>query len=48
MAKNKKEKTAITIIALEAKKSTMKAGKEYEVSQNVADVLVKAKRAKLA
>lgn len=44
-AKAKAPKT-VTVIGVESKKSKMVDGQEYEVSPNVAEILIKAKRAK--
>ena len=47
MSKRKVEKEAmVTVVAIEEKKSKLRAGKEYEVTKEVADILVKSKRAK--
>lgn len=46
MSKRKLEKTPmVTVIATENEKSKLKVGKEYEVTKEIADILVKAKRA---
>jgi hypothetical protein len=47
MAKKKETAEMVTVVATEEKKSKLIAGKEYEVTKEVADILVKAKRAKL-
>ena len=46
MSNKKKEKAPmVTVVAIEEKKSKLIAGKEYEVTKEVADILIKAKRA---
>lgn len=47
MSKKARVKEAkVTVIATENNKSKLVVGKEYEVTKEIADILVKAKRAK--
>ena len=45
---NKKVKKGamVTVVAIEEKKSKLVPGKEYEVTKEIAGILIKAKRAK--